>query len=41
MSGEFVAAHFVSRMDEAVGAAVDIWVIDLRRVADHDELRSA
>ena len=37
MSGEFLATQFVAGMDEAVGAAVDVGVVDLGRVADHDE----
>ncbi len=38
MSGEFLATQFVAGMDEAVGASVDVGIIDLGRVADHDEL---
>jgi len=38
VGGEFLAAKFIAGVDEAVGAAVDVGVIDLGGVADHDEL---
>ena len=38
MGGQFLAAEFVTGVDEAIGAAVDVGIVDLGGVADHDEL---
>ena len=38
MGGDFLSAKPVAGVDEAVGAAIDIGVVDLSGIADHDEL---
>ena len=38
MGGDFLSAEAVAGVDEAVGAAVHIGIIDLGGVADHDKL---
>lgn len=40
MSGDFLSAKTIAGVDEAIGTAVHIGIVDLGGVADHDELRS-
>ncbi len=40
MGGDALALEAVAGIDEAVAATVDIRVVDLAGIADHDELRA-
>jgi hypothetical protein len=37
MRGDRLAPHPIVAVDEAVATGIDIWIVDLRRIADQDD----